>query len=127
MTTAEQPGGKAPSDTVAVPDKSAAHNLSAALDQLWVKFLPEIRLRVETLDAAVAACAANELSAAQREAAHAAAHKLAGTLGTFNLGHGTELAREFELLVSKEAFPDSSVAGRLTSLAASLRTIVEGR
>ena len=44
---------------------------------------------------------------AQREAAHAAAHKLAGTLGTFNLARGTELAREFELLFSAEPRPCS--------------------
>jgi HPt (histidine-containing phosphotransfer) domain-containing protein len=127
MTTTAQPGGGAASDADAVPDKSAAQNLSAALDQLWVRFLPEIRLRVEILDAAAAACAANALSTEQREAAHAAAHKLAGTLGTFNLAHGTELAREFELLFAKEEAPESSVAGRLASLAVELRTIVEGR
>jgi HPt (histidine-containing phosphotransfer) domain-containing protein len=82
---------------------------------------------VEILEAAAAACAADKLSTAQREAAHAAAHKLAGTLGTFSLASGTELARELEVIFSKEDVPDSSIAGRLASLAAGLRTIVEAR
>lgn len=127
MTTTEQPGDSAASDAVAAPDLSAAQNLSAALDQIWVRFLPEILARVEILEAAAAASGTIELWTAQQEAAHAAAHKLAGTLGTFNLGRGTEIAREFELVLSKEDIPDSSVAKRLASLAAELRATVEGR
>ena len=127
MKTTVQSGGNEASDAPVAPDHSAAQNLSAALDQLWVRFLAEIRVRVDILDAAGAACAANELSAAQREAAHSAAHKLAGTLGTFNLANGTELAREYELLVSNEEGLDSSQGGRLSSIAAELRAIVASR
>jgi HPt (histidine-containing phosphotransfer) domain-containing protein len=125
MMTTAQPGGSAEAD--AGPEKAAAHDLSGALDKLWVRFLPEIRVRVETLAAAVAACAAGELTSKQREAAHAAAHKLAGTLGTFNLAHGTVIAREVELLFAEDCVPDSAGAERLASLAAGLRAIVEGR
>ena len=120
-------------EPVAQPDRNihsnpaAAPNLASALDMLWTRFQPEIRNRVELLATAAAACAANDLSAAQRDAAHDAAHKLAGTLGTFNLAHGTELAREFELLSESENTPDSATGDRMVSIAAELRTIVDDR
>lgn len=109
------------------PGSSAASNLAAALDQLWTRFLPEIRTRVDLLEAAAKACAANRLSAEQHEAAHAAAHKLAGSLGTFNLAHGTDLAREFELALADNPAPNPALSARLATLAAELRTIVDHR
>ncbi|HZL50106.1 MAG TPA: Hpt domain-containing protein [Terracidiphilus sp.] len=120
-------------EPVAQPDRNihsnpaAAPNLASALDMLWTRFQPEIRNRVELLAIAAAACAANDLSAAQRDAAHDAAHKLAGTLGTFNLAHGTELAREFELLSESENTPGPATADRMVAIAAELRTIVDDR
>jgi HPt (histidine-containing phosphotransfer) domain-containing protein len=108
-------------------DRAKASDFAAALDLLWRRFLPEIRQRVELLAAAAADCAANQLSTAQCEAAHAAAHKLAGTLGTFNLAAGTELAREFELQFAGGDTPDARSAGRLASIAAELRAIVDSR
>jgi HPt (histidine-containing phosphotransfer) domain-containing protein len=125
MTIPAQPGGGAEAD--AGPDKSTGPDLSAALDKVWVRFLPEIRVRIGILDAAVAAYAAGAMTSEEREAAHSAAHKLAGTLGTFNLAHGTKLAREFELLFAEDCVPDSASARRLASLAAELRVMVDGR
>jgi HPt (histidine-containing phosphotransfer) domain-containing protein len=114
-------------EPVAQPKTAPAPDLAAALDLLWMRFLPEIRQRVAILEEAALACAANQLSPAQREAAHAAAHKLAGTLGTFGLARGTDLAREMELLYSCENIPDAALAGRLANGAAELRSIVESR
>jgi HPt (histidine-containing phosphotransfer) domain-containing protein len=64
-----------------------------------------------------------------RQQANAAAHKLAGTLGTFNLAHGTELAREFESLTApaNPASIDSKLAVRLRSISAEIHTIIESR
>ena len=42
--------------------------------------------------------------------ASAAAHKLAGVLGTFGLTRGTVLARELEIMYSRENGPDSEMA-----------------
>jgi HPt (histidine-containing phosphotransfer) domain-containing protein len=117
----------------AQPDREAASvrspstEIAAAIDLLWTRFLPEIRQRVDLLEAAAAACVSRRLSTAQREAAHSAAHKLAGTLGTFNLSHGTELAREFELVFSSEEPPGTMIAEHLAIIANELRTIVDGR
>lgn len=113
--------------TDAQPGQNANPKLSAALDLLWARFLPEIRERVAILEAAAAACAANQITNEQRDIAHSAAHKLAGALGTFSLAHGTDLAREFELLSSSETPPNSDVANRLGSIAAELRVVIDSR
>jgi len=101
--------------------------LSAAIDLLWIRFLPEIRKRVDLLKTAAAACAANALSADERGEAAAAAHKLAGSLGTFNLTHGTELAREYEVLASRDETLNAKAAKRLATIASELGILVEGR
>jgi HPt (histidine-containing phosphotransfer) domain-containing protein len=104
------------------PETAAA--ISSALERLWVKFLPEIRARVEVLEAAAVALAAGTLSGAQRESATSAAHKLAGTLGTFSLAHGTVVARELEQLYASGDGPSPEVAAQT---AQELREMIEGR
>ena len=71
----------------------ASGAIAAGLARLWVKFLPEIEARMAVLETAVNSLQAGQLTVSEREAAHAAAHKLAGVLGTFGLERGTELAR----------------------------------
>lgn len=101
-----------------------APEIAAALERLWVRFLPEIRARVEILEAAAVALAAGSLSGAQRESAISAAHKLAGTLGTFSLALGTGVARELEQLYAGGDGPSPEVAAQL---AQELREMVDGR
>ena len=121
MKSNDQPETSATSGNTAPPD------LASAIDLLWVRFQPEIRKRVEVLEVAATACSTSQLSDEQREAAHAAAHKLAGTLGIFNLARGTDLAREFEVLSSKEDATGPAQSDRLKAIAAELRTIVDNR
>lgn len=103
-------------------DKTSA--LSAVIDSMWEKFLPEIRNRAQTLEDAAHSAAAGKLSQTEREAAQAAAHKLAGTLGTFGLGRGTKLARELErMFVAADVVP----ADRLAKMAAEVHAIIESR
>lgn len=64
--------------------------------ELWARHLPEIAERVRVLESACSALENGELSGEERKAASAAAHKLAGALGTFGRTRGTELARELE-------------------------------
>ncbi len=101
--------------------------LAAALDQMWTRFLPQMEERVAILEAAEAALAAGTLSITQRAEANAAAHKLAGVLGTFGLTKGTILAREAEIIYSGEPETDPAAAARLTEITAQLRTIVQNR
>lgn len=115
MKTSAKPG---------VPTDAA---LAEAIDSLWVRFLPENRERVATLEEAAAAVTAKKLTASRREAAKSAAHKLAGVLGTFNLTRGTVLARELETVYSQESVPGAGSGKRLAVLAAELRTMIESR
>jgi Hpt domain len=114
-------------DHTTPPGQTVSTDLAAALGRLWTRFLPEICNRVAIIQTAAAACAAGKLSTAQREAANAASHKLAGTLGTFNLMRGTDLAREFEILSSRDDTSDPTLAGRLVAIAAELHSIVDNR
>ena len=101
--------------------------LSAALDRLWLQYLPQMRERVGILETAAQDFAENRLSIEQHEAASAAAHKLAGVCGTFGLTRGTVLARELEIMYSRQNGPDPALAERMKSIAAELRTIIESR
>jgi len=94
---------------------------------MWVRFFPETALRIQILEAAARAAQTGGLSSEERERAHAAAHKLAGVLGTFGLTRGTELARELELTFSQQAAHDAMQAEALAKMAAELHTIVNSR
>jgi len=109
------------------PGVLSAAVLAQTLDQMWTRFLPQIRERVAVLERVAAAESANELTPAGREEVHAVAHKLAGTLGMFGLSRGTELARELEVTYSRENSPNPGAGERLATVAAELRTIVESR
>ena len=116
---------------MANPDQSALSadaNIARALDQMWERHRAQILERVVVLEAAATAVAANHLKASEREAAQAAAHKLAGTLGMFNLMRGTDLARELEqTFAQRSRTPPATSSRHLASLAAELRAMIENR
>ena len=111
-------------DQFALPSDAT---ISKALDTMWVRHRSQILERVAVLEAAASSVAAKNLSANEREAAQAAAHKLAGTLGMFNLARGTDLARELEQVYSGESAPPAASGKHLAALAAELRTMIEIR
>jgi HPt (histidine-containing phosphotransfer) domain-containing protein len=106
-------------------DPSIQPEVNAALDRMWMQFLPQIEERVAVLEAASQALSTGELSDELRDAAQAAAHKLAGVLGTFGLMKGTILAREAEMQFSGDADPES--APQLTEIAGQLRSLIAER
>ena len=106
-------------------DPAAQLSLNEALDGLWRQFLPQIEERVAVLEAAGRAVSSGRFSNEQREAAHSAAHKLAGVLGTFGLIKGTILAREAESLYLGDTDPES--ASQLMNIAEQLRVLVASR
>ena len=108
-------------------ERAAAAAMASALDALWTKFLPEIRQRAAVLESAAAGFAANTLTESQRTDASSAAHKLAGTLGTFGLTRGTVLARELELMYAEDIGPDAETGAKLAELTAELRGMIEER
>jgi HPt (histidine-containing phosphotransfer) domain-containing protein len=100
-------------------------DLTTALDRLWLQFRPQMEERLSTLEAVAIALAANTLSPEQSSAAAAAAHNLAGVLGTFGLARGTDLARELEQYYS--AAPISNTAQKLATHTAELRSLIANR
>ncbi len=101
--------------------------LSAALDRLWIQYLPLMRERVEVLEAAARDFALGPISVDRQQAAQAAAHKLAGVLGTFGLTRGTAQARELEIMYSRPNDADAALAERLANIAAEIHTIIDSR
>ena len=101
--------------------------LSEALDRLWRQFLPQMYDRVAVLDTAVGPIAAVSLSEDHREAVNAAAHKLAGILGSFGLMEGTVLAREAESICSEHFEAAPAAAARVAEIAMHLRLLIESR
>ena len=105
-------------------DRNEQQEISVALNLLWKQFLPRMEERVAVLEEAAAAFATNRLSDAAHHTASAAAHKLAGSLGSFGLTRGTVLARELEFLYSQENGPDPEMSTKLASHAAQLRSLI---
>jgi HPt (histidine-containing phosphotransfer) domain-containing protein len=101
--------------------------MSEALARLWARFLPEILERVRVLESAGAALGMGTLGADERTAAAAAAHKLAGVLGTFGLAEGTALAREAEVAYSGIPASDAARVARLQQIARQLEDIIGTR
>lgn len=106
-------------------DPARAAEISEVLDQMWVKFLPEIRERVRLLEDAGRASEAEALSEQQREDACSTAHKLAGTLGMFGLARGTELARKLEHLYAGKG--GALAAAQPGAIAAEIHAVIENR
>jgi HPt (histidine-containing phosphotransfer) domain-containing protein len=101
--------------------------ISRALEYMWERHRSQILERVAVLEAAASAVTAKTLTEAEREGAQAAAHKLSGTLGMFNLARGTDLARELDLAYSNESALAAASGTDLASLASELRTMIENR
>lgn len=93
---------------------------------MWAKFLPDIRERASILDTAAAAARSGRLDDDLRNAAQSAAHKLAGTLGTFGLQHGTELARELEVRFARGGISVAEAAA-IARVATEIRTMIDAR
>lgn len=108
-------------------DLPSPPSLNAALDRLWAQFLPQMEERVALLDAANQAVQSGEIPSQERIAANAAAHKLAGVLGTFGLTRGTVLAREAELIYAEDLAFDSERQARLLEIARELRSMIAAR
>jgi HPt (histidine-containing phosphotransfer) domain-containing protein len=106
-------------------DQQAA--LAAALDRLWLQFLPVMRERVAVLEAAAQDFAADTLPMKRHEEASASAHKLAGSCGTFGLTRATVLARELELMYSQDNGPNREASHTLIATTAELRSLIEAR
>ena len=92
--------------------------IAGALARIWEERRASFAQRTEAIDAAIGALASGALTDELRAAATREAHKLAGSLGTFGLPRGSELARGLET-----AFSVSPRTGRASRLAHELRAL----
>lgn len=99
--------------------------LNQAMAALWIKFLPQMQERLAKIDAANQAIAEGKLSEDVRADANAAAHKLAGVLGTFGLTKGTVLAREAEVMYAGDIGTDRHALEHLRGIAQQVRAMIE--
>ena len=91
------------------------------LARIWDRSLPLMRERLAWLNTAAQDAVAGRLTPQARTEAAALAHKLAGSLGMFGYLHGTELARDIEVLLEADDPVPASTFLRLTEqLTASL-------
>ena len=86
-----------------------------------------LHARLGTVHSAIEALSDGSLSHELRNAAANAAHKLAGSLGTFGVREGTAAAQEIERLLSADTIFSKSEILRLQELASQLQREVENR
>jgi putative two-component system response regulator len=102
-------------------------DLSDGLDRIFRAQKDDFERRMTTLEGAVEASCAGTLGDALRASAVREAHKLVGSLGTFGLPRGTELARELELTLAPGRPPVDAIERRhLSACVAALRDELDG-
>jgi len=89
---------------------NSADNLRKQIDELWLKYLPLMQSRIETIRVAAEALLQGRLTEEIRIAAKDAAHKLAGSLGTFSLESASRDVVEIERLLADDLISDYNSA-----------------
>jgi len=89
------------------------------LDEMWEKFSPVARQRVDDLERYVAAAQAGEAPEDLRDAAEWAAHKLVGALGSFRRDGSAEAA------VAERLVRTHAPVAELAPVVRALRTLVD--
>ena len=95
--------------------------MHASLDEIWVRFKPEIEARVDAIETAAMALLSGDLGDDVRRRAREEAHKLAGVAGTFGFMDATDRAREAEGLLAAGHTITSADVMRLSAIAVALR------
>jgi HPt (histidine-containing phosphotransfer) domain-containing protein len=102
---------------------STVEQVQVTLCDIWDRAYPVVLERVRTIEDAIAELSKQHPQGKPIDAGRADAHKLAGTLGTFGLDRGTELARALEARLS--ASSSTEKATETKRLAAELRSTIE--
>ncbi len=100
--------------------------LDAGLRAIFQQHADDFCARIATLEQALAALAGGGLDDELRAVAKREAHKLAGSLGTFGLTRGTDLAREVERGLAPAADGVVGVRARLSRCVVALRAELDG-
>lgn len=98
----------------------AEAGVAAAVQAIWERTKGKAVAQAEAVEAAITDLLIGGLEEARRAEAARDAHKLAGSLGTFGLRRGSELAREIELALAPEAPLTQADAPRLAEMVLAL-------
>ena len=102
-------------------DPNASAQLPSATAAIWERARPIFLARLALQDRAIVAVLSGDLDSETRAAALRAAHKLAGSLGTYGFNDGSEAARQLEQVWQSEAPLKSSDAAGLAVVAVQIR------
>ena len=92
---------------------------------MWNRFRDTFGAQVAVLEEAAAALLSRELTTEHREEALREAHKLAGSLGTFGMPRGSEIAREVESWLNADVHSDPADTLRVADAVVALRACVD--
>ncbi|HEY6291561.1 MAG TPA: response regulator [Terriglobia bacterium] len=111
------------------PDDSATAGHQAVikgrLAEVWNRARSRMIERLDVLDQAGVALLEGRLGSELRKQAESDAHKLAGSLGIFELAAGTRFAQEIERSLRCDSLRSEAQARRFSELAAALRLEIE--
>jgi len=104
---------------------NAGDKMKATVFALWDRFRGTMLTRLGVIEQTYGAALKASLNDGRRREAEEAAHKLAGSLGTFGLGEGSKLAAELETILHGRAPFSPDEFRRLRELTELLRTEIE--
>lgn len=108
-------------------EEVVTQKIEAMLQAMWKSSAAAIAERVGSLRTAQTRLAGGTLDPVDREEAQAAAHKLAGILGTFGLPQGSILASKIERLMTQDGAIDERHRALFSSWLDELETEISSK
>ena len=108
---------------MALDDEKLA-TIQSRLDAIWKASKPALLERMTTLETSCETWRRHPENNEARHAAHDAAHKLAGVLGTFDLARGSQIASELEAMLTA---PENEPLPVMPRLLAELRQMITAK
>ncbi|MGF1480753.1 MAG: response regulator [Cyanophyceae cyanobacterium] len=115
-----QAAASAQHQALPLSSQEAQQQVQAKVSTVWERVQEKLSQRVTAIEEATTVLLKSRLSRQQRLQAQQAAHKLAGSLGMFDLDEGSRLAREIEQLLQQRSLSNPQ-RRQLTHLIGALR------
>lgn len=109
------------------PAPNTRIDTSPMLAAIWNRYYDQMSDRVETIKLAIESLASGELSDTVRRQAWQSAHTLAGSLGTFGLPIGSQLAKQIESILEAKVELTPDRIPQLQQRAAELRETIKSK
>jgi DNA-binding response OmpR family regulator/HPt (histidine-containing phosphotransfer) domain-containing protein len=109
------PADPAVANTTPKREKVTANDPLHFLTEIWNRHQQQLQERIATIDLAIAAIQTQSVDVQIRHQAWQSAHTLAGTLGTFGLQMGSQVAKQIELLLDEKTELTSAHISQLQS------------